>query len=65
MGVPQGSPLSVTLFALKINSIVSTLSPGVECSLYVDDLLNLLSIKICASNRKTSTAMFEQTARVG
>ena len=35
MGVPQGSLLSVTLFALKINSI----SPGVECSLYVDDFL--------------------------
>jgi len=39
MGVPQGSLLSVTLFALKINSIVSTISPGVECSLYVDDFL--------------------------
>ena len=33
MGVQQGSLLSVTLFALKINSIVSTKSPGVECSL--------------------------------
>ena len=39
MGVPQGSLLSVTLFALKMNSIVSTLSPDVECSLYVDDFL--------------------------
>ena len=39
MGVPQGSILSVTLFALKINSIVKSLSPGVECSLYVDDFL--------------------------
>jgi len=39
MGVPQGSLLSVTLFALKINSIVYTISPGVECSLYVDDFL--------------------------
>ena len=37
--MPQGSLLSVTLFALKINSIVSTISPGVECSLYVDDFL--------------------------
>ena len=35
--VPQGSILSVTLFALKINSIVKSVSPGVECSLYVDD----------------------------
>ena len=39
MGVPQGSVLSVTLFALKINSIVEAISPGVECSLYVDDFL--------------------------
>ena len=39
MGVPQGSILSVTLFALKINSIVKSVSPGVECSLYVDDFL--------------------------
>ena len=37
--MPQGSLLSVKLFALKINSIVSTISPGVECSLYVDDFL--------------------------
>jgi len=34
---PQGSILSVTCFALKINSIVKSLSPGVECSLHVDD----------------------------
>ena len=37
-GVPQGSILSVTLFSLKINSIVSCLLPDIECSLYVDDL---------------------------
>ena len=39
MGVPQGSILSVILFGLKINSIVKAVSPGVECSLYVDDFL--------------------------
>ena len=39
MCVPQGSILSVTLFAIKINSIVKSLSPGVECSLYVDDFI--------------------------
>jgi len=39
IGVPQGSILSVTLFGLKINSVVKTISPGVECSLYVDDFL--------------------------
>ena len=37
--VPQGSILSVTLFSLKINNIVKTLNPGVDCSLYVDDFL--------------------------
>ena len=39
MGVPQGSILSVTLFCLKINSIVEALCPGVEFSLYVDDFV--------------------------
>jgi hypothetical protein len=39
MGVPQGSILSVTLFILKINSIVQCLPPSVRCSLYVDDFL--------------------------
>ena len=37
-GVPQGNILSVTLFSLKINSIVSCLLPDIQCSLYVDDL---------------------------
>ena len=39
MGVPQGCILSVTLFTIKINSIVKSLQPGIECSLYVDDFL--------------------------
>ena len=38
-GVPQGSILSVTLFCLKINSIVKELPASVTCLLYVDDLL--------------------------
>ena len=38
-GVPQGSILSVTLFSLKINSIVECLLQDIECSLYVDDFL--------------------------
>ena len=33
MGVPQGSIISVTLYGLKINSIVKAISPGVECSI--------------------------------
>jgi len=38
-GVPQGSILSVTLFCLKINSIIKALCPGVDCCLYVDDFV--------------------------
>ena len=37
-GVPQDSILSVKLFSLNINSIVSCLLPDIKCSLYVDDL---------------------------
>ena len=44
MGVPQGSILSVTLFALKINSIVKSVSPGIECALYVDDFLSSMNM---------------------
>ena len=39
MGVPQGSILSVTLFILKINSIVNALPAGIRSSLYVDDFV--------------------------
>ena len=39
MGVPQGSILSVTLFNIKINSIVKCLNLGVKGSLYGNNLL--------------------------
>ena len=39
IGVPQGSILSVTLFSIKINSIVGTAQKGITPSLYVDDYL--------------------------
>jgi len=39
MGVPQGSILSVTLFSVKMNSIVKCLRSGIDCSLYVDDFV--------------------------
>ena len=38
-GIPLGSILSVTLFSFKISNIVKALYPGVDCSLYVDDIL--------------------------
>jgi ribonuclease HI len=36
-GVPQGSVLSCTLFAVAINSIVSAVRSPVRCTLFVDD----------------------------
>ena len=47
-GVPQGSILSVTLFAIKINSIVKCLSNDINASLYVDDF------QICFSGQNMS-----------
>ena len=47
MGVPQGCILSVTLFSVKINSIVNANNPGLECSLYVDDFV------ICFRSKNT------------
>ena len=49
MGVPQGSILSVTLFSVKINNIVKSVCPGVECFLYVDDFC------ICYRSKKMHT----------
>ena len=37
-GVPQGSVLSVSLFAVAINGIIDSVPAGVSSSLYVDDL---------------------------
>ena len=37
-GVPQGSVLSVTLFALSINGIAVVVLPGVLSTLFVNDL---------------------------
>ena len=36
-GLPQGSPLSVTMFAIGFNDIVKSVPKDVRCSLYVDD----------------------------
>jgi len=45
MGVPPGSILSVTLFCLKINSIIEAVCPGVDYSLYVDVFLICYRLK--------------------
>ena len=37
MGVPQGSILSVTLSSVRINDIVKSVCPSVECFLYNDN----------------------------
>ena len=37
--VPQDNVLSVTLFSIKINSITKCLTPGIDGSLYMDNLL--------------------------
>ena len=44
-GLPQGSVLSVTCFAIAINDIVKQLSTGVQCTLYVDDFAIFISAR--------------------
>lgn len=38
-GIPQGSTLSVTLFAIAVNDLMATIEPTIQKCLYVDDLL--------------------------
>ena len=42
-GLPQGSVLSVTLFAIAINKITKQLGSEVHCTLYVDDFTIFVS----------------------
>ena len=48
-GVPKGSILAVTLFSMKINSIMKCLGNGIDGSLYVDDFL------ICYQSKQMNT----------
>ena len=52
-GVPQGSVLSVTLFALAINGIASVIPKDVLFSLFVDDLsLSFVASRMTVAERK-------------
>ena len=57
-GVPQGSILSVTLFAVAINSVISVLPKGVRGSLYVDDLsVSVTASRMTMAERKLQLAL--------
>ena len=60
MGVPQSSIQSVTLFALKINSVVKAICPNVECSLYVDFLICYRSNHIYIIERHVQRCLNKQ-----
>ena len=42
-GLPQGSVLGVTLFAITINKVTNQLGSEVHCTLYVDDFTIFVS----------------------
>ena len=54
-GLPQGSVLSVTLFAIAINDITKQIGPEVLCALYVDDF----TIFVSATNLNHSTRVIQ------
>ena len=56
-GIPQGSVLSVTCFAIAINDIANTLSRDVHCTLYVDDF----TIFVSAKKEHTSERLLQNT----
>ena len=53
--LPQGSVLSVTLFAIAINEITKRLGPEVHCTLYVDDF----TIFVLAATITHSTSIIQ------
>ena len=56
-GLPQGSVLSVTLFAIAIDNITMQLGPQVSCTLYVDDF----TIFISSTNLIHSTRILQMS----
>ena len=57
-GVVQESILSVTLFPIKINSLAAVIPPGIEASLFVDDLqISCNDYRITAINSKMQEAI--------
>ena len=63
-GVPQGSVLSVTLFALAINGIASVIPKDVMFSLFVDDLsLSFVASRMTVAERKLQLTIDKITER--
>ena len=57
-GVPQGSILSVLLFAVAINGVIGVLPDGVHSSLYVDDLcISFSAARMSLIERKLQLAI--------
>ncbi|XP_024086357.1 uncharacterized protein LOC112128432 [Cimex lectularius] len=68
-GIPQGSVLSVTLFAIVVNGIVDGIEPAMMISLYVDDAaIYGYGIDLEEVGRRVQTAidkMVVNTERIG
>ena len=57
-GVPQGSVLSVTLFAIAINGIAKLIPADVMSTLFVDDLsVSFSSTRMAIAERKIQTTI--------
>ena len=56
-GVPQGSVLSCTLFAIAIDGVLDVIPKGVKAALYVDDLTIYASGTPECAKRKVSTTI--------
>ena len=61
-GVPQGSVLSCSLFAIAIDHVIRALPPSVKATLYVDDLTIYASGSKSMAERQIQTAINKLTA---